>query len=111
MASDIKQHRAEEVIRSIAAEFIARTSNKSSLITVTGIDLSPDGKRVKVFLSVLPDHAMHAVLDFANRQQSEFRQALKDRSRLRVIPAVSFEKDIGEINRRRVTELLAEDNN
>ena len=110
MADAKKQQRAEEVLRELAGEFMVRNSNKTSLITVTGIDYAPDGKRVTILLSVLPAERTEAALDFANRQRELFREFLKKKSRLRIIPGVRFERDRGEENRQRVTELLAEAN-
>jgi ribosome-binding factor A len=107
MSDDKRQQRAEEVLRELAGEFIVRNSNKTSLITVTGIDYAPDGKRVTILLSVLPAERTEAALDFANRQRDDFRDFLKKKSRLRIIPAIRFERDRGEENRQRVTELLA----
>lgn len=109
MSDEIKQHRVEGAIRELAAQFLARTSNKTSLITVTGIDLSADGKRATILISVLPEHAMDGALDFANRHRDDFRDLLKERARLRIIPAIIFAKDKGEENRRKIDGLLAKE--
>lgn len=107
MSNEIKQHRAEEVLRELAANFLVRTSNKTSLITVTGIALSSDQKRATILVSVLPEHATTGALAFANRKRGEFRDELKKKSRLRIIPAITFMKDKGEQNRQNIDELLA----
>ncbi len=96
-------------MRSLAADFLARNSNKTSLITVTGIDMSPDGKHVTILVSVLPESALTGALDFANRNREGFRDLLKKRARLRTIPYIKFEFDKGEENRRKITDLLAKE--
>lgn len=105
--NDIKQHRAEQIIKELAAEFLERQSNRSSLITVTGIDLSPDMKHVTILLSVLPNEKTKSVVDFANRQKPEFVEFVKKRSRIRMLPSFSFQEDLGERNRQKIDELMS----
>lgn len=97
--------KAASRIKELAADFLARTSNHQSLITVTGIDLSPDERQVDIMLSVLPEAKAKTAIDFANRNRDDFKNYLKDRVRLRVIPRVRFLHDIGELNRQRIEEI------
>ncbi|MBP6859972.1 MAG: ribosome-binding factor A [Candidatus Pacebacteria bacterium] len=97
--------RAEEQVAHLAAEFIARESNNTSLITVTRAVLSSRGDRATLFVTVFPDTALPYALDFLNRNRDEFRTFLKQKSRLRAIPSVKFEHDAGEKNRQRMDEL------
>lgn len=73
-----------------AAEFLARTSNGQSLITVTRARLSEDGRRAIVFLSVLPPQKAKAALDFANRNHSELKDFLKERTIMGRLPRIEF---------------------
>jgi len=100
--------RAEEQIAHLAAAFISRESNNTSLITVTRALLSSKGDRATLFVTVFPDAALPHALDFLNRNRDEFRTYLKEKSRLRTIPAVKFEHDAGEKNRQRLDELSRE---
>ena len=63
------KERQIEALREVAAEFLGRESGPQSLITVTGATLSDGGHRGMIFLSVYPDSAQEAALNFANRHR------------------------------------------
>lgn len=105
MASQ-RQEKMNKELAKIFATFIERESNKTSLITVTRCDISPNFKSVKVYLSVLPTDKEDSVLAFMNRRKWDARDYVKKKLNTRVIPFVEFEIDAGEKNRIRVTELL-----
>jgi ribosome-binding factor A len=103
MARRVEQ--VNETIAHHAADFMARESNHESLITVTRSVLSSDFKNVMIFLSVLPETQTEKALAFAKRVRTDFRDYLKEKTRLHPLPTVDFEIDIGEKNRQRVDEL------
>lgn len=94
-----------EVIAHAAADYFARESNYESLITITRADVSPDLKNVLIFISVLPESAEQSALDFAKRSRTDFRDSIKQKSRLKFLPNIDFEIDYGEKNRLRVDDL------
>lgn len=104
----IKDERMTHVIKDLAAQFVARHTNRQSLLTVTRIMLSNDLKQANIMLSVMPRSAEKGALDFLNRGREEFRDFMKKRAKLHVIPYVRFLVDEGEYNRQRVSELLDE---
>ncbi len=104
--SKLKHQREEFMLKDLAADFLARASNRTSLITVTRVILSDDQKRVDIMLSVLPKSAEKAALIFANRMTTEFKEHIKKHSRIRTLPRTHFIPDIGEQNRQRIQELL-----
>lgn len=95
---------AEEIARE-AARFLEQESNRTALITVTGVELSAKNNRAEVFLSVLPENAKETALAFANRRSGAFRTFLGQAARMRRLPQVSFALDRGEKNRQRIEEL------
>ncbi len=99
------QARATEVITHLAAEFIARHSNNTSLITALRTELSTRGDQATVFVSIFPDDMKRPALEFLNRNVGEFREYIKEKSRMRDLPKIAFEYDFGEENRRRLDEL------
>lgn len=107
--ANIKDERFIGVLKELAAEFVARHSNRQSLLTVTRIEISKDLKYANVMLSVFPRTAEHAAIDFLNRHRDDFRDMLKERSKLHILPFVKFFPDEGEYNRQRIDELLHED--
>lgn len=100
-----RQTQVSQLIAERAADYFARESNQQSLITVTRADISPDFKNVLIFLSVLPESAEEAVLNFAKRSRSEFREYVANKTRLKHVPTIDFEIDYGEKNRQRIDDL------
>ncbi|HEV3244984.1 MAG TPA: ribosome-binding factor A [Candidatus Paceibacterota bacterium] len=100
-----RPEQANESIAHHAAQFLARESNRESLITVTRSAMSPDYRHVTVFLSVIPESQAEKALAFAQRMRRDFREYLKKNTVMHPLPVVDFEMDTGEKNRQRVDEL------
>jgi len=101
-----KHLRASEIIQHLVADYLNLESNRTSLITVTGIDLAPDGSKATILVSVYPDDKSKGALDFLNRKRDDVRVHIKKNSKLRRLPKISFAIDEGEKNRQRIDELL-----
>ncbi len=100
-----REERAREAVREAAAEFLAREASRQSLITVTDTDLSHDGRRATIFITVLPESAEQSGLEFANRHCGELAEFLRTRVRGMRMPHIEFMIDKGEKNRQRLDEL------
>lgn len=94
-----------EAMRQSAAEFLGRESNRTSLITVTRVEIADNLKRATIFLTVLPDSEEEAALAFAKRKRGIFRGILEKELRLNPLPFIDFAIDEGEKNRQRLDEL------
>lgn len=103
-----KHDKTREAIHHAAAEFLSETSNRTSLITVTGVDLSPKRDRAVILITVLPETQEKAAIEFTNRQSGELRNFLKKKVSLQRLPRFSFAIDQGEKNRQRLDELSQE---
>lgn len=101
----IKDNRAEEVLKHLAAEFLQRESNGISLMTVTGVSLMNKRTKAIILFTVLPEHKAPEALDFANRKRNEFRDYVKKHARMQKLPQFHFAIDFGEKNRQRIDEL------
>ena len=93
------------MIHRLAAQFISEESSKSSLITVTRVELSPTGKEGKIFFTTLPESEEDTALKFLERKGPEFKRYVRDESRLGFVPHLDFKIDYGERNRQRLDEL------
>ncbi len=102
-----RSEKMREAIRHAAAEFLATESNRTSLITVTGIQLSPKGDRATVLITVFPNEKEKEAIAFAARQGGALRDFIGKRISLQYIPRISFAIDIGEKNRQKMDQLLA----
>lgn len=87
------RERVIELLKKAASEFINRESNRTSMITVTGIELDRRESHVTIFVSVFPEKDTHGATDFLNRNRDEFKRYLKQHTALRVIPRVEFLPD------------------
>lgn len=98
--------RIRSLLRDLAADFFNEISNRVSLITVTDVALSQDGKHATVFISVYPAEHVEAALDFLKRKRSELREHVKRSTNLKHVPLFDVSLDTGEQKRQRMDELL-----
>ncbi len=91
-----------KIIKSAAAEFLQRESNGASLITVTDAKLSNDEKYATILFTVLPEEKQDSALEFAKRMRSEFREYVKNNTKLGRIPMFDFGIDLGEKHRQKI---------
>lgn len=111
--SEIRDNRIKEILRDKAAMFLMQNGNASSLLTVTHVELSGRGKYATIFFTVFPadkeGHLEKTALEFAKRKRSEFKEYVRENSKIGMIPLLDFAIDMGEKNRQRVDELLGRD--
>ena len=101
----IQDERIKEQIKALAGKFLTINGNKSSLLTVTNIEMSKDGKSATILFTVFPDSFEKTALEFAKRKRSELKQFIKKNVSFR-IPLLDFAIDLGEKNRQKIDELL-----
>jgi ribosome-binding factor A len=92
----------KKIVKKAAAEFMQKESSGQSLITITDVRLSNDEKYVNILFTVLPDDKEEAVLEFTKRMRSEFRQYIKQNTKLGRIPMFDFQIDLGEKHRQKI---------
>ena len=102
----IKSDRKKEILHDLGARFLSLNGNGSSLITVTGINLTKDGKRATILFTVFPEEFEKTALEFAKRKRSEFKEFVRENSSLGIVPQMDFEIDFGEKNRQKIDGLL-----
>lgn len=93
-------------IKELAAQFLERENDRTSLITVTTATCSPDLKRATILITVLPDSRQSAALGFVKRQLKELRSYLQKNIPIKTIPFLDVAIDLGEKNRQKIDELL-----
>lgn len=101
----IRTEKISELVKKLAAEFLSREADKTSIITVTNTNISDDLKEATVFLSVYPETSEDAALNFAKRKRGEFKKYAKSKLRIRRIPFFDFEIDLGEKNRQKIDSI------
>ena len=104
--SEFRSEKITNHIKELAATFIEREAGPTSLITVTRVLLSPDNKKAKIMISVLPREKENAAYGFIKRNLGELRIHIKKGLKINPIPFLEVEIDEGEKNRQRIDELL-----
>ena len=102
---EIKRERIEEVLHRLAAKFILEEGGKTSLITVTRVELYPAGKEGRIYFTTLPEKEEDTVLKFLERKAPEFKLYVRENSRIGIVPHLVFKIDYGERNRQRLDTL------
>lgn len=100
-----RKEKLEITLKKLAATFIERESDKTSLITVTHANISPDLKNSTIYISVLPDAKADDALFFCKRKMTDFKKYAKEHLHMKGIPFFNVELDLGEKNRQRIDEL------
>ena len=105
MTDGRKKEKVASLLGHLAAEFLARESSGSSLITVTGTAPSPDGKYVTILFTAFPETKEQAALDFVKRRIDDFREYVESHSRIGRIPFIEWKIDLGEKNRQKIQDI------
>ncbi|MEI6420004.1 MAG: ribosome-binding factor A [bacterium] len=100
-----RDEKVYDAIKKVAAEFLQRESNHMSLITVTDVKVSKDGKLATILITVLPVHKEPEAIAFLKRMRREFRDYFMSKIRMGRIPTFDFDIDRGEKHRQRIDEL------
>ncbi len=103
--SSFHNEKIEIEIAHIAADFFKENANRTSLITVTRADISPDGKNARIYISVFPEKDEQDALVFAKRNLSELRAYAASHARFKRVPFFEIVLDIGEKNRQAVQDV------
>ncbi|MCX6703500.1 MAG: ribosome-binding factor A [Candidatus Zambryskibacteria bacterium] len=103
--TSVRTERLRDELKALGARFLEQGGNGASLLTVTDVRLSGDKKLATIFFTAFPESYEKTALEFAKRKRSEFKQFIRDKSRIPRIPHIDFEIDLGEKNRQRIDEL------
>ncbi len=102
---DPRDQKLKDLVHAVAAEFMQRNSNYTSMITITDVSVSDKGNRATIFFTVLPEDKEKGALDFAKRMRADFREFFAGKARMRALPFFDFEIDRGEKNRQHIDEI------
>ena len=104
--SEFRTEKITNHIKELSALFIEREAGPTSMITVTRVLLSPDNKRAKIMVSVLPREKEKAAYGFIRRNLGDLRKYVSKGLKINPVPFLEVEIDEGEKNRQRIDELL-----
>ena len=102
-----RHDRAASLLKEVVAKFIQIEANTNPMITVTHVTVSPDYKRVTVYITTIPDGRESDALVFLKRSASEMRGYVKKKTNLKTIPHLEFAYDYGEKHRQHIDEIAS----
>jgi ribosome-binding factor A len=88
--------RVAQSIKRILAPLVSdwmRTTSSAGMASLTSVDVSPDLKRSRVYVSLYGCDDPVRVIAALNRQAGRFRHALSRELRLRNLPTIEFRLD------------------
>ena len=105
--SEFRSEKITNHIKELAALFIEKESGPTSMITVTRVLLSPDNKRARIMISVLPQEKEKAAYGFIRRNLGELRKYVSKGLKINPVPFELDEKNqfFGDVFNRTVIEV------
>lgn len=103
-----QDEKIKSLVKDLAGDFLERESNKTSLVTVTRVELIENGHKAAVFFTVLPENKEDEVVQFTKRKRSDFRDYVDKKARIGRMLSFDFILDQGEKNRQKIDEALRE---
>src|SRR5574344_1847814 len=100
--SEFRKEKIKERIRELSAMFIEKEAGRTSLITITRIEMSPDDKKAKIMISVLPREKEKAAYGFIKRNLGDLRKYISKNLKINPIPYLDVSIDEGEKNRQKI---------
>ena len=89
-----------------AAEFVARESNRTSLITVTGVEIGHKAKQATILITVLPETAEADAINFLKRKRADLRDFAGTKVAMRQVPFIDIAIDPGAKHAQKVAEIF-----
>jgi ribosome-binding factor A len=105
-----RSQRVSDLLREEIADIIMYKLKdpRIGFVTVTGVDMTPDLKLARVFVSILKEEERELTLEILEASKNFFRQALSKRLRMKFIPAIEFKLDTSIEYGYRIDRLLKE---
>jgi ribosome-binding factor A len=105
-----RSQRVGDLVREEVADIIMYRLKdpRIGFVTVTGVDMSPDMKNARVYVSVLKEEDRELTLEILNSSKSFIRSLLSKRLRMKFIPTVEFRFDTSIEYGYKIDKLLKE---
>jgi ribosome-binding factor A len=104
-----RSRRLNAVIREVLAEAIEQLKDpRLGMVSVTGVELSPDQRRALVFFSALDNEHLEEVRNGLRAASGRLRSEVGRRVRMKYTPTLEFRPDSGVIEGERIDAILRE---
>lgn len=99
--------RVNSIIHEVLAEEIERLADdRFEMVTVTGVDTTPDLRHAVVYVDVLSEEQREGTVAALNKAAHRLRGALGKQIRMKYTPDLRFEMDPGVVGGGRIEQLL-----
>ncbi|OGW23985.1 MAG: ribosome-binding factor A [Nitrospirae bacterium GWC2_42_7] len=105
-----RSQRVSDLIREEIAEIVMYKLKdpRIGFLTITGVDMSPDLKHARVFVSILKEDEREMTLEILNSAKAFIRSILSKRLKMKFIPVVEFKLDASIEYGYKIDKLLKE---
>ncbi len=109
---NIRQKKISEEIKRVVSEYFIINALKkcgNSLVTITKVDISPDLRNVKIFISILNvqnDIEQEECFNAIIKNRKQIKKAISDNLALRNIPEITIKKDESYNKAEKIKRLL-----
>ena len=116
----MKKHRVPKLLHGVVSTYLMQNFPLASakvFITVTEVNVSPDGAMAKVFLSFMPlgdatdnrEKQVKAVMEMIESEKPSLKKYVSQHlgKKLRRIPSLYFERDQSALKASQVSQILA----
>jgi len=99
--------KVNSTLREVIAEEIERLNDsRLEMVSITGVNTSPNLRRATVYVDVLGESDAPAAIDALRRAASRLQSAIAGQVRMKFTPTLDFEVDPGVIGGERIDAIL-----
>lgn len=108
MASSQRIQKVNELLKRELGKIILKEIefSRDTLITITGVDTSPDLRGAKIWISVIPENQISLALRVLKRNVYNLQKKLDKRLRMRPVPRIEFLKETKLEEAQKIEEIL-----
>ena len=105
-----RSQRVSDLIREEIAEIVMSKLKdpRIGFVTITGVDMTPDLKQARVFVSILNENEREITLEILNSARTFIRSILSKRLKMKFIPVIEFKLDTSIEYGYKIDKLLKE---
>jgi len=101
-----KREKTITLLKEIAGNFIRFEVDPKYMVTVHNVNVSDSGRKVKYGISVFPKDKEKETLTLLSKKRGEMKKYMKEKTRLGILPHITFEADKSWELEMRIDELL-----
>ncbi len=100
--------KVNNLVREVLGDIVTKEyrTSQDELITIVGVDATPNLQQAKVYISVLPEERAKEAIKKLKRDVFRIQQSLNSRLQMRPVPRIEFVEDKQFAKAQKLGELL-----